>query len=54
MQSGNAVFYNLDLTDPAGKTVTVPAFLRNKRDAERVAVMMKQTLESTHNLRTGP
>ncbi len=53
MQSGNAVFYNLDLTGGTGKTVTIPAFLRNKRDAERVAVMMKQTLASTHNMRTG-
>jgi hypothetical protein len=53
MQSGNAVLYNLDLTGGTGKTVTIPAFLRNKRDAERVAVMIKQTLASTHNLRTG-
>jgi hypothetical protein len=53
MQSGNAVFYNLDLTRETGRTVTIPAFLRNKRDAERVAVKMKQTLASTHNIRTG-
>jgi hypothetical protein len=53
MQSGNAVFYNLDLTRETGTTVTIPAFLRNKRDAERVAVMMKQRLASTHNIRTG-
>jgi hypothetical protein len=53
MQSGNAVFYNLELAGPGGTTVAVPAFLRNKRDAERVAVLMKQLLASTHNLRTG-
>ena len=49
MQSGNALLYNLNLTCPTGATVSVPAFLRNKRDAERVAVLMKQALESTHN-----
>ena len=53
MQSGSAVFYNLDLARGTGKTVTIPAFLRNKRDAERVAVLMKHTLASTHNIRTG-
>lgn len=53
MQSGNAVFYNLDLAGGTGKAVTIPAFVRNKRDAERVAVLMKHTLVSTHNIRTG-
>ena len=53
MQSGSAVFYNLDLARGTGKTVTIAAFLRNKRDAERVAVLMKHTLASTHNIRTG-
>jgi len=52
MQSGNAVFYNLDLAGATGRSVTVPAFLRNKRDAERVAVLIRQTIQTTHNLRT--
>jgi hypothetical protein len=52
MQSGASVYYNLELVQARGRGVTLPAFLRNRRDAERVAVMMKQTIAPTHNERT--
>jgi hypothetical protein len=52
MQSGASVYYNLELVQARGRPVTLPTFLRNKRDAERVAVMMKQTIALTHNERT--